>query len=94
MAQSCKEVNSSADFSRPDKGLTCLKACILLCTHIHTLDPFLFPSLSLVEGTGELQSKYYYKIQECKRSCSSLGIFGLFLSVEQAGCTCGIIKVS
>lgn len=69
---------------------------VFLCTCMHTLAAFLllFPSLFLVEGIGDLQGKYYYRIQKCKISYSSLGVFGLFLSVELAGYTCGIIKVN
>lgn len=71
-----------------------LNACVSLCTWIHTLAPFLFPSPSLVEGIGDLQSKYCYRVQKCKISYSSFSVFGLFLSVELAGYTCGIIKVN
>lgn len=48
-----------------------LNACVSLCTWIRTLSPFLFPSPSLVEGIGDLQSKYCYRVQKCKISYSS-----------------------
>jgi len=73
-----------------------LNACISLCTCIHALAPFPLPLplLSLIEGIGDLQSKYYYRIQKCTVSYSSLGVFALFLSVELAGRSCGIRKVN
>lgn len=68
--------------------------CFSVYVYPHIPFFFLFPFLSLVEGIGGLQNKYYYGIQKCRISYSSLGVFGLSLSVELAGYTCGITKVN